>query len=145
MAIYKARADGDPSLCKLAELCSSLSREDGNGIFSLPFSKIPLNGGWPLESNNRLWLYILTNRTLLSSLSPPTILLMNSVSALSRFDVATRNQEAINADIVRQVLQAPSDLRQIFRTGGYDGVVRWAVRFAPAPCTHSFIRFEQLL
>jgi len=50
-------------------------------------------------------------------------------SALSRFDVATRNQEAINADIVRQVLQAPSDLRQIFRTGGYDGVVRWAARW----------------
>lgn len=57
---------------------------------------------------------------------------MNAISgstASSRFDAATRNQEAINADIVRQVSQAPADLRQIFRTEGYDGVVRWSARY----------------
>lgn len=63
---------------------------------------------------------------------------MNAVSGLggaSRFEAGTRNQEAINADIVRQISRAPSDLRQIFRTEGFDGVVRWSARYA---------NFEQL-
>ncbi|KAF8323233.1 hypothetical protein DL93DRAFT_659083 [Clavulina sp. PMI_390] len=47
----------------------------------------------------------------------------------SRIEAATRNQEAINADIVRQVVRAPEDLRQIFFTEGYDGVTRWSARW----------------
>lgn len=54
---------------------------------------------------------------------------VSSFGGSSRYDAAARNQEAINADIVRQVVQAPSDLRYIFRTEGYDGVVRWSARY----------------
>lgn len=81
----------------------------------------------------------------LSGLAPPPTYryLMNPVSGSSRFDAATRNQEAINADIVRQVSQAPSDLRQIFRTGGYDGVVRWSARCAFALHSHFSFRLNR--
>jgi len=43
---------------------------------------------------------------------------------------AIRNSVAINADVVRQLAQAPNDLRHTFRTEGYDGVVRWSARWA---------------
>lgn len=43
-------------------------------------------------------------------------------------EVAEQNSVAINADLVRQLIQAPVDLRDTFRTRGYDGVARWSAR-----------------
>jgi len=47
----------------------------------------------------------------------------------SRHEMAQRNQEAINADLIRQLAAAPSDLYQIYRTEGFDGVIRWTPKW----------------
>ncbi|KAF8338105.1 uncharacterized protein EI90DRAFT_3013415 [Cantharellus anzutake] len=44
--------------------------------------------------------------------------------------LAVRNSVAINTDVCRQLAQAPFDLKNIFRTEGFDGVSRWVVRWA---------------
>jgi hypothetical protein len=145
MAMHKARADGDPSLCKL-EGCAAhhpVRMEMASSRFPCP--NLPLNPlGLPIRlKQSVLPIYLNQLFRTFFSLAPLStfITLMSTISgstASSRFDAATRNQEAINADIVRQVLQAPSDLRQIFRTEGYDGVVRWSARSAllfRTPCS----------
>lgn len=43
---------------------------------------------------------------------------------------STRNAEAINADVVRQLLVAPDELKRAYRSAGYEGVIRWTTRYA---------------
>ena len=44
----------------------------------------------------------------------------------------TRNSEAINADVIRQLVGAPDELKRSYRTAGYDGVIRWSARYVIA-------------